>query len=279
MKRTKPDFCATFRERYPSRAYILPILCEACGHTKLTWSDMTRVNLTRFVSLLKERYAPNSATVLAGTLKSLLNLYQEEVKLPCADFAKVLSISRVPSQHIALTENELMRIEQYEPQSQREADIKNLAMREALTGARGCDAALLSMENIGDDGLLSYVSSKTKRLSVLPVHRLLPQYLNAPVTDHYARMTKNRVLQHICMAVGIDTPCKLYVNGRAQAGPKWRFVGFHTLRRTFASIMASKGVPLSVIQGWMGHATPTQTTRYVCIDTNEANKQYASLFK
>ncbi len=39
-------------------------------------------------------------------------------------------------------------------------------------------------------------------------------------------------------------------------------VGWHVLRHTFASQLAMKGVPLRVIQEWMGHSTIAMTERY-----------------
>lgn len=39
-------------------------------------------------------------------------------------------------------------------------------------------------------------------------------------------------------------------------------VGWHVLRHTFASQLVMKGVPLRVVQEWMGHTTITMTERY-----------------
>ena len=44
---------------------------------------------------------------------------------------------------------------------------------------------------------------------------------------------------------------------------KWSVVpGFHTLRHSFASILASQGVDEPTIDKWMGHQTPEQRERY-----------------
>ena len=71
----------------------------------------------------------------------------------------------------------------------------------------------------------------------------------------------------------------VFVGGKTVTKPKYELVGFHTLRRTFASIMASKGVPVPVVSKWMGHSNTAQTNRYICIDMSEQNKKYAELFK
>jgi hypothetical protein len=41
-----------------------------------------------------------------------------------------------------------------------------------------------------------------------------------------------------------------------------RHIGWHTLRHTFASHLATRGVPLNAVQQLMGHSTITTTMRY-----------------
>jgi len=50
--------------------------------------------------------------------------------------------------------------------------------------------------------------------------------------------------------------------GRAMRAAGIRPVGWHTLRHTFASQLASRGVPLQAIQAFLGHATIQMTMRY-----------------
>ncbi len=47
------------------------------------------------------------------------------------------------------------------------------------------------------------------------------------------------------------------------AGSKWEVIkGFHTLRHSFASICAMRGVPETTIDAWMGHQTEEMRERY-----------------
>ena len=48
----------------------------------------------------------------------------------------------------------------------------------------------------------------------------------------------------------------------ACAAAKLRKVRFHDLRHTFASQAIQQGVPLPVLQAWLGHSTITMTMRY-----------------
>lgn len=244
-----------------------------------SWKDLTRVKLTKLVTHLRETRAPNTARTLTAIIKAFLNLYSEEVKVPCKDFAKVLHVSPVPSQHVILSTDEIKRLENYVPTSNIEYEVKNLAMRELYTGARGSDCARFTVANIHGD-TISYVSKKTHRESVIPVHKNLQKYLEQDVSRSLIRTHKHLIdtLQNICRKCGITETCKVFVGGRNVSKPKYQLIGFHSLRRTFASIMATKGVPVSVIQQWMGHASIMQTNAYICIDMREQNKKYAELF-
>lgn len=277
METKSNDFESGFCSRYFEYAYLLRHLRAACGVKRVAWGDLTRVNLTRFVSRLGREYAPNTARARCAVLKAFINLWSEEVEIPCKDFAKVLRVAKVPSQHVALTEEELRRIEAYQPKTRAERDIKALAMREALTGARGCDCEKLDASNI-EGNIVRYVSQKTKRLSEIPVHKLLSKYLAVRPLKEYSRTTKNLVLRNICKSCGINTPVTLFVGGETKTGPKWQFVSFHTMRRTFATIMATKGVPVTTVQKWMGHSNAMQTMTYIAVDMAEENKKYAALF-
>ena len=276
--RDMTDFERKFAARYPERSYLPMMMATALDLPRITWKDLTKVNLVRIADYIRQTHAPNSAKTLLAVIKSFLNIYSEEGLFPCKDFSKILSSRSVPSQHIALTEEEVRRLEAYVPKNYTENDIKILAMREILTGARGNDSVELSMDNV-QNGCISYVSKKTSRESVIPLHKLLTKYLFMQPKKEHNRSVKIRNLKKICKAIGMDKPITLYVGGKSVTKPKWDLVGFHTLRRTFASIMASKGVPIPVVQKWMGHSNIMQTNRYICVDMEEQNKKYAGLFK
>jgi site-specific recombinase XerD len=65
--------------------------------------------------------------------------------------------------------------------------------------------------------------------------------------------TYNSVLRTICMRCGINSNVKIYKAGKQSTAPKYSFVSSHTGRRTFATLLARKGVPLEQISLLMGH--------------------------
>ena len=63
------------------------------------------------------------------------------------------------------------------------------------------------------------------------------------------------------------------------AGSKWRVIkGFHTLRHSFASICAMRGVPEATINAWMGHQTEEMRERYRHLYPDQQQAAMAKLF-
>lgn len=261
------SFEQEFAGRYPERGHLLEKFRAALGTDEVKWEDMTTLNLERIRQYVTENVAPNSAVTYFAVLKSFLTMFADEGVIPCKDPYRVLKAKHVPSQHIALTEEEVLLIDQYESRSKCEMDTKILFMRGCLTGARSSDCKKLSEKNICD-GLVRYVSQKTKTEVVQPMHYLLPKYLEMQPEKEHSPSAMCTALRRICKKLGFDEPVTLFVNGRTQTGPKWQFVTLHTARRSFCSNLALRGVPIETIAKLAGHTQSQITSRtYVVINT------------
>lgn len=260
----KKSFVGAFIIKNPTRPQVVRMMCEALHLSTIKWEDLTKVNLATVTEYIKSVVSPNSSCTYISLIKALLNEYSEEGIIPCKNFSSVLSSKKVPSQHIALTEEELKALDAYRPKSKTELDTKIIFMRACLTGSRSSDAKNLSRKNVSN-GILSYVSRKTKTEINQPVHKQLSKYLDKPHKEHLTAVL-NRTIQRICKEIGMTEEVQLYVGGKLQKGQKWEFVTMHTARRTFCTILAQKDVPVEVIRTLAGHSTTTMTDRYVCID-------------
>jgi tyrosine type site-specific recombinase len=260
----KKGFVGAFITKNPTRPQVVRMMCEALHLSTIKWEDLTKVNLATVTEYIKSVVSPNSSCTYISLIKALLNEYSEEGIIPCKNFSSVLSSKKVPSQHIALTEEELKALDAYRPKSKTELDTKIIFMRACLTGSRSSDAKNLSRKNVSN-GILSYVSRKTKTEINQPVHKQLSKYLDKPHKEHLTAVL-NRTIQRICKEIGMTEEVQLYVGGKLQKGQKWEFVTMHTARRTFCTILAQKDVPVEVIRTLAGHSTTTMTDRYVCID-------------
>lgn len=240
------------------------------------WGDLTLPNLAEYKDYVLRKVTHNTAISYMGRLASTMNIYQES--LPNKNFRTILRIKREPSQHVALTEEEVERIHNYVPKTKGEHDIKRAFMIECLCGARHSDVVSLTEDNIKGDWL-TYVSQKTKIETSVPVHRYLREYLrDKPYRDVYRRSTVLYVIKRICFACGIKDEIKIFTKGEWKTEPKWKFVGSHTARRSFATQLALRGVPVATISKLMGHSSTTMTSRYICIDKKDVGDVAMAFF-
>lgn len=269
------NFEYEFGKKHPQRVFLLRYMREAIGKEgELEFSDMTGRNLTAIVDYIKSKVTANSASNYCTLIKSFLNLMDDEVELPTKKFASFLTVKKEPQQNVALTEEEVGRIDEYYRKllkrkgHQVEKDVLNLFLIECYCGARGVDSEAIDNANI-DNGRLSYVSKKTHILATMPVHHRLKALLSRKPRRSFTRSSKNRVIKRICQKCGIDSKVTIFYHGEMQTRPKYEFCAFHTARRSFASVLAAKGVPISEIAQYMSHTNTSMTERYIKVEQNK----------
>ena len=161
----------TFREaiksKYPKYEKLADDFSEANGLKDADWKDITKLNLANFVDYLEETKAQSSVKTYCAMVKSVLNLYSDEVKLP-KDYAKILSCKGSPSQNVYLTSDELLSVIAYNPLSDTERYVRDVFCICALVGCRHSDGVKLTRENIVADRIV-YVSQKTKVKAEVPL--------------------------------------------------------------------------------------------------------------
>ena len=272
-----------FEKRYPNYTFLMNYMKAAIGKEEINWCDMTSMNLTDFVDYLKSTVSPNSVCTYCAIVKSFLNMVADDVELPTMKFAKILSVRKVPQQNIALTEDEVKRIDDYyqvllrKDKHNVEKDVLTNFLLECYVGARGSDISALKYDNI-KNGLITYVSKKTQILSVIPEHYRVKELFKHKPTKQYSRTTINRILKAVCEKCGINEEVTLFYHGSMVKRKKSQLVGQHTARRSFASILASKGVPVAEISQYMGHSALSMTERYIKIDNKKVSAEAMSFF-
>lgn len=272
------SFEQEFTKKTPDRVQILRFMREAIGVKEVRWKDLTTLNLSKVRKHIASKVSGNSPCTYMAILKAFLADYKDEGIIPCKDPNKELWARRVPSQHIALTEEEIMLFDRYMPINDCEADVKILFMRGCLTGARSSDCKTFTTDIISGD-TVSYVSEKTKTEVVLPIHRLLLKYLHQQPSKNHDRAVVNRTLKKICERIGFTDETRLYVNGKWKEGPMYKFITMHTSRRTFVSCLALRDVPIGVISKLAGHSTTNMTDRYICINARKPDENAMAFFK
>lgn len=282
------SFCGTWARKHPGRTSTLARLRDILGHNP-EWEDMTDDTVSDLKDDMLEEMAPNSVRTICAELKAVLNKNKASKPIPTETFNVILRSKKVPVQNVYLTPVELKRLHQYMPRTDREQYVKEMFMRECLTGARSVDSRALSAANIhAEDGVeyLTYVPSKHPVEVTVPVHKWLKDYLHDDWPEEFIKSRQdhnNRILQRICMRAGITEQSRVYTAGQTETGPKWQFITSHTGRRTFATILSLKGCPLEQIAIMMGHVngnTPNiaMTAGYIC-EKSKISKGVLALFQ
>lgn len=271
------DFETEFMRKNPKRGNVLRFMREAIGKGHVEFEDLTAVNLTRIRDHVCERVTGNSACTYLAVIKATLSPFAADGVIPCKSPHDKLKAKHVPSQHIALTEEEVAKLDAYVPYNETERCVKILFMRGCYTGARSSDCKLFTPDIIRGDHI-AYVSQKTKTEVIQPLHHALVKYLYAQPSYIPCPSVLNSTIQRICEYLGFDEEVTLFVGGKLQKGPKWRFVTSHTARRSLVTNLALRGVPLAVVSRIVGHHDVVMTSRYLAIDAKNIGNEAMAFF-
>lgn len=263
--------------RYISdRIQILRFMREAIGVDEVEWQHLTTLNLAKVREFIAEKVAGNSAVTYLAIIKAFLSRYTDENIIPCKNPAKELKAKRVPSEQVVLNADEIALIENYKPKSEKEKWVKAQFLCEYYCLARSSDIQQLTPENIQGD-FITYVSQKTKIATTVPLHKNFIKYFKqrGKTLD---RASFNRIIKRICKNCGIDDEVKLFYHGRMQMRKKYELIGSHTARRSGATELARRGVPISTISKMMSHTNEIITSRYIFANTRNPGEEAMAFF-
>ncbi len=272
-----------FLEQNPNYIFLLERLRRAIGKDCIEYKDITTVNLRRFKDFMESEVTANSMRTYFAVLKAFINGCVNDGLIASDKCLSALKVKATPQQNVALTESEVESLYKYyvriyaRKNHQAEKDVLTLFLIECYCGARGVDVEKLTLDNISN-GMLSYVSQKTKVLAVIPAHKSLPMLLSRMPDKQYTRQTKNRIIKNACKRCGIIEPVTLFHRGAMRTLPKYELTSTHCARRSFASILAAKGVPVVEIAQYMGHENTLTTNRYIVVDTHNTSEAAMSFF-
>lgn len=270
------SFEQEFERSNPGRIQILRFMREAIGVKEVSWKDLTTLNLSKVRDYITDRYAGNTACTYLAILKAFLSRYKDEDIIPCTDPVKQLKAKRVPSEQVVLSAEEIRRIENYKPRSENEKNVKAQFLCEYYCLARSSDIQQLTPENIQGD-FITYVSQKTHVATTVPLHRNFIKYFRQRGKT-LERASYNRIIKRICQNCGIDEPVKLFYHGKVQVRKKYELIGSHTARRSGATELAKRDVPIATISKLMNHTNTLITSRYIFADTRNLGEEAMNFF-
>lgn len=269
-----------FREAKPKYEYLLNEFRDALEVDEVTWEMLTLRNLTKIKDFLLEECSANSVATYCAVFKAFLAQFSDTDLLPCgAEYKNALRVKKTASEQITLNETEMALIELYEPKSKCEREVKAQFMCEYYSLARYSDIQNFTSENINEEeGVITYVSKKTKKTAIVPLHRNFLRYFNERGDSHNT-WVYNTTMKRIARRCGIDTPVKIFYRGKEQVKDKCDLVGSHTARRSAATNLAKRGVPIPTIAKMMSHGQDfAMTQRYIWIDEVQLDENGRAFF-
>lgn len=257
-----------------------PALLKHLGaHGINDWNDLTKVALSDLRDDLLDEVAPSSCKTYLAVLKSILNRYEEEVDIPCRNYAEVLKVKGDRPMKTYLNMTELGALAEVEPRNANERKVLDEFLISAYTGMRISDAREVTQENIIDD-TLCYVSIKTGVHASLPVKAGIPERIErARGTEELPLCTYNRIIRRLCKRAGITSKVKVRHGGKDEVREKWECVSSHTARISFVSNLAALGVPIIEISKMAGHTSTGMTERYIANGSIQVSSKAMAFFK
>jgi len=171
-------------------------------------------------------------------------------------------------------------------------ELRDMILLGLFTGLRLKDVALLDASKFdAASGKLSLIPFKTRRKGEqarveIPIHRQLIPLLNKPSENgfYFPEMAKrykampsdvSRIIQEHFESCGIKTTEAIAEDSRRKRSAVQ--YGFHSLRYSFVSMCAGKGVPQHVLSSLVGHNTPQMTMLYSKANGEQRSKAVAKM--
>lgn len=256
------------RAKYPKNG-IIASKWSIATDTPFEWESLTKPNMVTFADYLCNHVARSSARQYCAKLKAVIEPYTDMVELP-KEWRKCLNVKNDESQQTYLTEKEIQRIIDYQPDTITEAAVQQQFILGCLTGARHSDYSRFTEKNVSPEGSLVYVSKKTHIKAELPLAAKAKEILFAQGTTFAGAYKKtvsdttfNETIRNICKLCDIDQEIQLYRNGCFWTGKKYEAISSHTSRRSFATNLYLRCRDLLLVSRLAGHANTTVTQRYV----------------
>lgn len=177
--------------------------------------------------------------------------------------------------------------------SSAKGELRDMILLGLFTGLRLKDVALLDASKFdAASEKLSLIPFKTRRKGErarveIPIrHESLIQLLKKPSKNgfYFPEMAKrykampsdvSRIVQEHLESCGIKTTEAIAEDSRRKRAAVQ--YGFHSLRYSFVSICAGKGVPQHVLSSLVGHSTPQMTMLYSKANESQRSKAIAKL--
>lgn len=180
---------------------------------------------------------------------------------------------------VALTIEDLKKIINFIPTSERLQKVKDLFLFQLFSGQRFSDIIGLDVRLIDfTSHTLTLFNQKTKKKNTIPLPQIAidiakkyPQNL-----PHITNQKMNQYLKELCLEAGlVDFLTQTKVSGnqvKTSIQPKWKLISTHTARRSYVTLLREAGLGLDIIARATAHASILQTDEYNKLGTDALTK-------
>lgn len=248
---------------------LLSHLGKFPGGREIRLKQVNEAWLMAWQRFLKDQgLASSTQSTYDNVMRAVLNQAVKEHRIPVNPCKGVRGISaRVPIKDV-LTNADLERLVATPIPSERGTyggEIKRAFLFACWTGLRISDLRTLEWKNIDGDKI-RIVMRKTRQVLEIPIHQMAMVQLEA---------NEDRLVFPIVgRAKGNLLP---YLERWAKAAGVDKHLGWHTARRTFATLAVEAGVDQYVLSKLMGHTTMTHTAVYSQVPITTKREAVAKL--
>jgi len=248
---------------------------EKYSKRKINW-DTLDLKFYKEYQLYQFNVLKNSANLFGRRITDLKAIINDATKVGVNKYLdfKDFKITRTTSSRVYLNDDEIKKLSSLKLENKRLDRIRDIFLLTCYTGARFSDYKFLnlnSIENISDsaDMIFRYYSPKTDK-KIVTICR--PETLEI-LKKYDFEMPKialqkyNLYLKELCLIAGIDNEITLdsYKSGLSifKTDLKYKFITSHTGRRSFATNLYKKGIPITHIMKATGHVKETDFLKYI----------------
>ena len=250
------------------------------GHLKifspqLSAGEVTTSFFNRYLSYLinTAKLSDNTIATHVSAIRSVMSFAEQNKGLAVKKDYLNFESARAETERIYLTRDELMRLWRL-PQtvtlSEAQSRALDVFLFSCFTGLRWQDVRSLRAENWHGDRLI-LTQHKAKNRNELPLSDYAREILERNKGGAYAlpvtgNLNSSNHAKELCKLAGIDQPIQrvLYRGSKRveTTVPKYTLCSFHIGRHTFATLSLEMGMPVELLQKFMGHKLITSTMIY-----------------
>jgi integrase len=165
--------------------------------------------------------------------------------------------------------------------TKKQSEERSLVYRLLLgTGLRSTELSLLTPSQIDFERnrlTIEAAKTKNKKADVLPIREDLVQSVKEWVETHGIQ-PHERIFRYNSNSVRQSFYRDLKAAGIERKDPDGRSIDVHSLRKTFGTMLARAGIPLTTVQRLMRHSTPLLTAKlYIDVDPVDLTQALTTL--